>query len=219
MSTTTNATGQRTSSNLTKVMSSPKLRFTSSLALQDVRSCMNPSPVRSLHALHSAATTLATLVSSFTITPTRDGGSCVISPHLHLHHATVVDTEFSFSRHSFLCFVARQQVIMDPGNITTGRSFFGDDLPPMGTVIDDTWIIQSNHGPFNRSEAPSDVGTCKPETCKTLDHWGQRFTAAMRDAARDLRRTNSTGKLKKLGIGAGSVAVSFRFHMYVMFCI
>ena len=105
-----------------------------------------------------------------------------------------------------------QQVIMDPGNISTGRSFFGGELPPMGSVIDDTWIIQSNHGPFNRSEAPQSPGQCVPDTCKTLDHWGERFTDAMRLAARNARRNGThdgnTNVSKRLGIGAGTPKVS-----------
>ena len=43
---------------------------------------------------------------------------------------------------------------MDPGNIT--HSFFGSALPPIGTVIDDTWIVQSKHGPFDPLKAPQD---------------------------------------------------------------
>eukprot|EP00750_Incisomonas_marina_P007646 INCI15019.2.p1 GENE.INCI15019.2~~INCI15019.2.p1 ORF type:complete len:838 (+),score=117.03 INCI15019.2:61-2514(+) len=109
-----------------------------------------------------------------------------------------------------------QQVIMDPGNVKTGISFFGPDLPPMGSVIDDTWIVQSNHGPFNRTLAPSSPGECKPETCKTLDHWGELFSGAMRSAARKIRQTLRATNMSsaalgvaKLGIGAGTPRVRF----------
>jgi len=73
-----------------------------------------------------------------------------------------------------------QQVIMDPGNKHGTQSFFGSALPPEGTVIDDTWIVQSNHGPFNRSEAPSEVRECTPETCVTLDHWSDLLATSFR---------------------------------------
>jgi hypothetical protein len=111
---------------------------------------------------------------------------------------------------------------MDPGNITTGRSFFGDDLPPLGSVIDDTWIVQHKHGPFKREEAPTAPGTCEPHTCKTLDHWGERFTGALRAAAQAARRANhaaahdrgggdssssSSRPMSKLGVGAGTAQV------------
>jgi hypothetical protein len=98
-----------------------------------------------------------------------------------------------------------QQVIMDPGNITTGLSFFGDSLPPMGTVIDDAWVIQHSHGPFNRELAPSSTGNCEPSTCKTLDHWGERFSDALRFAARSIRRKKHSGNFTKLGIGLNTV--------------
>ena len=39
---------------------------------------------------------------------------------------------------------------MDPGNIT--HSFFGSALPPIGTVIDDTWIVQVS-GAISRSRS------------------------------------------------------------------
>eukprot|EP00756_Hemistasia_phaeocysticola_P011827 Hpha_TRINITY_DN15145_c0_g3::TRINITY_DN15145_c0_g3_i1::g.126816::m.126816 len=40
-----------------------------------------------------------------------------------------------------------------------------------GRVIDDAWIVQHNHGPFNLADAPKEVGTCDPESCQTHDHW------------------------------------------------
>eukprot|EP01065_Artemidia_motanka_P042868 TRINITY_DN581_c0_g1_i1.p1 TRINITY_DN581_c0_g1~~TRINITY_DN581_c0_g1_i1.p1 ORF type:complete len:567 (+),score=211.15 TRINITY_DN581_c0_g1_i1:71-1702(+) len=40
-----------------------------------------------------------------------------------------------------------------------------------GRVIDDAWIVQHNHGPFNLSTAPKDEGRCEPGMCETHDHW------------------------------------------------
>eukprot|EP01065_Artemidia_motanka_P042874 TRINITY_DN581_c0_g3_i1.p1 TRINITY_DN581_c0_g3~~TRINITY_DN581_c0_g3_i1.p1 ORF type:complete len:552 (+),score=214.86 TRINITY_DN581_c0_g3_i1:78-1733(+) len=41
-----------------------------------------------------------------------------------------------------------------------------------GRVIDDTWVVQHNHGPFSKAAAPKDHGVCTAETCKQYDHWG-----------------------------------------------
>ena len=46
-----------------------------------------------------------------------------------------------------------------------------------GTVIDDTWIFQPNHGPFLESEAPTEVPNCTRTTCKQYDHWVGRLSA------------------------------------------
>jgi len=54
-----------------------------------------------------------------------------------------------------------QQIMTDP-------TFFG--LDKYGKVIDDTWIIQSNHGPFDPSEAPTSYeGEGVPSI--SIDHW------------------------------------------------
>jgi hypothetical protein len=63
-----------------------------------------------------------------------------------------------------------QQVITDPGD-ATGRPFF-TGVEPYGTVIDDTWIVQSSHGPFDRAEAPKEVGE---PIGVSLDHWEPRL--------------------------------------------
>jgi len=55
-----------------------------------------------------------------------------------------------------------QQVQTDP------TLFPGSDY---GRVIDDAWIVQHNHGPFDIADAPKEVGTCELETCETHDHW------------------------------------------------
>ena len=69
-----------------------------------------------------------------------------------------------------------QQVVTDP-------TYFGSDM--YGKVIDDTWFIQHNHGPFSRDEAPSSVPLCSkhdvsPGTPRVggcgeqFDHWAGR---------------------------------------------
>eukprot|EP01060_Flectonema_neradi_P029795 TRINITY_DN41_c0_g2_i1.p1 TRINITY_DN41_c0_g2~~TRINITY_DN41_c0_g2_i1.p1 ORF type:complete len:530 (+),score=144.80 TRINITY_DN41_c0_g2_i1:44-1633(+) len=41
-----------------------------------------------------------------------------------------------------------------------------------GRVIDDVWIVQDRHGPFNASEAPKKVPTsCPPPLCGEYDHF------------------------------------------------
>lgn len=53
-----------------------------------------------------------------------------------------------------------QQVIMDPGtyDATTGtRKPFFEGVPAEGTVIDDTWIIQPSHGPFDLERAAAEA--------------------------------------------------------------
>lgn len=79
-----------------------------------------------------------------------------------------------------------QQVIMDPGG-KDGAHFFGGVRPgasasaspapfPMGSVIDDTWIVQSAHGPFDRAAAPRATPTaCGVRSCRQYDHWGARL--------------------------------------------
>ena len=63
-----------------------------------------------------------------------------------------------------------QQVITDPGD-KEGRPFFVG-VEPYGTVIDDTWIIQSSHGPFNKANAPKAHG--EPSGI-SIDHWEPRL--------------------------------------------
>eukprot|EP01059_Diplonema_ambulator_P028959 TRINITY_DN47_c0_g4_i2.p2 TRINITY_DN47_c0_g4~~TRINITY_DN47_c0_g4_i2.p2 ORF type:complete len:561 (+),score=220.40 TRINITY_DN47_c0_g4_i2:44-1684(+) len=56
-----------------------------------------------------------------------------------------------------------QQVQTDP------TEFPGSDY---GRVIDDTWIVQHNHGPFNATLAPKAKPTSCPEgLCQSHDHW------------------------------------------------
>eukprot|EP00659_Diplonema_papillatum_P002509 gene2509-3899_t len=55
-----------------------------------------------------------------------------------------------------------QQVMTDPIDFSSGE---------YGMVIDDWWMVQHNHGPFNLSNAPSEVPDCPPTVCKTIDHW------------------------------------------------
>lgn len=41
-----------------------------------------------------------------------------------------------------------------------------------GRVVDDTWVIQNNHGPFSKDDPPS--GWCPKEGCSSgvsYDHW------------------------------------------------
>lgn len=92
-----------------------------------------------------------------------------------------------------------QQVIMDPtspgppnakGEIS--QPFFGsgkdgpcDGAPhtcqnkPMGTVIDDTWVVQPHHGPFSEKEAPTEIPSCTNATCKQYDHWSGRLSLGL----------------------------------------
>ena len=96
-----------------------------------------------------------------------------------------------------------QQVIMDPGNTSAmasssrsgsgGGGFFGqggpctDPSPPhtscsnktWGSVIDDTWIVQSKHGSFDPAKAPTEVPVCTPDTCRQYDHWAPRLSKAL----------------------------------------
>lgn len=54
-----------------------------------------------------------------------------------------------------------QQIMTDP-------TFFGPDQ--YGKIIDDTWIIQSNHGPFDAARAPKSYdGDGVPSI--SIDHW------------------------------------------------
>jgi len=54
-----------------------------------------------------------------------------------------------------------QQIMTDP-------TFFGPDK--YGKVIDDTWVVQSSHGPFNPAKAPSSyAGQGVPSV--SIDHW------------------------------------------------
>ena len=76
-----------------------------------------------------------------------------------------------------------------PPNPVTGAAepgFFGQSGPctgephtcqnkPEGTVIDDTWIVQTKHGPFSEQHAPRSVPPCTPTTCKQYDHWAGRM--------------------------------------------
>jgi hypothetical protein len=58
-----------------------------------------------------------------------------------------------------------QQVQTDP-------TLFGPEL--YGRVIDDVWVVQSNHGPFNESDAPQGCGEPGEEACAqgiSYDHW------------------------------------------------
>ena len=72
---------------------------------------------------------------------------------------------------------------MDPGNKFDGEPFFGGTNPhgtpapfPMGTVIDDTWIVQSSHGPFMKGPEATPT-ECAPNSCKSYDHWENRLKA------------------------------------------
>ena len=74
-----------------------------------------------------------------------------------------------------------QQIITDP-------TYFGPD--EYGKVVDDTWIIQHNHGPFPKESAPSGIPVCakkgplkegEPSVggCGSqFDHWAGREDAA-----------------------------------------
>lgn len=75
-----------------------------------------------------------------------------------------------------------QQVITDPGD-KAGKPFF-EGVPAYGSVIDDTWVVQSHHGPFKPEHAPTEPGSCTPETCVSFDHWDSRVR-------RDLPRNDS----------------------------
>merc|ERR1719424_111909 len=84
---------------------------------------------------------------------------------------------------------------MDPGplNLSKPTNFFGGPHnctapaaphdscsgKPEGSVIDSTWIVQSNHGPFNKSTAPKTVPKCTPETCQQYDHWAGRLSKVL----------------------------------------
>merc|ERR1712072_636273 len=91
---------------------------------------------------------------------------------------------------------------MDPGNKYDGEPWFGGSDPwgktpatfPMGTVIDDTWIIQSNHGPFKDGPKATPT-TCGADSCKSYDHWENRL------------------KVKGVHVGAhGELISEFREH-------
>jgi acid phosphatase type 7 len=55
-----------------------------------------------------------------------------------------------------------QQIMTDP-------TFFGPE--EYGKIIDDVFIIQNNHGPFNPETAPKRVPLKGKETSVSMDHW------------------------------------------------
>lgn len=91
-----------------------------------------------------------------------------------------------------------QQVIMDPGATDSGRQWFYTDKSDNvrgpctnpdpnkadpdqcsdaspGDVIDDTWIVQSHHGPFSKASAPKRIPPFDPRMSKQYDHWRGRL--------------------------------------------
>ena len=75
-----------------------------------------------------------------------------------------------------------QQVQTDP-------TFF--PASDYGRVIDDWWVVQDKHGPFNAAEAPTEdaTGPCLDDLCDSHDHWepmlglerqnGEKFVATI----------------------------------------
>ncbi|KAJ9463565.1 Purple acid phosphatase 22 [Diplonema papillatum] len=93
------------------------------------------------------------------------------SPELHTPYNTAPPFWSAFRSNTFgytrmivhnASHIHWQQVMTDPIDFSSGE---------YGMVIDDWWMVQHNHGPFNLSNAPSEVPDCPPTVCKTIDHW------------------------------------------------
>ena len=83
-------------------------------------------------------------------------------------------------------------------------------MKPMGSVIDDTWVVsvqwaksisaahlsltlnhglyqvQRKHGPFDRSAAPKTSPPCTPDTCQQYDHWAGRLGVSYSNQTQNL---------------------------------
>ena len=99
-----------------------------------------------------------------------------------------------------------QQVQTDP-------TFFGPDK--YGRVIDDVWIVQHNHGPFDHSKAPQETDMCVyGETCFSFDHWNSIFTKDMEMMAENGGAETTT----VLWRGQNMVGLHFLPHFQLSAC-